>query len=64
MKKILVKFANWINKKYRTEIELSDVFTYRGHKYYIVNCSLKQEIGCIDELQIIAHKMLIESLYK
>ena len=64
MKKILVKFANWINKKYRTEIELSDIFTYRGRKYYVVNCTLKQEIGCLDELQIIAHEVLIGSLYK
>lgn len=59
MKNILLKIARWINKKYGVKVKLEDRFSFRGKLYCIVDITLKQEIGCLDELTITSHDVSV-----
>jgi hypothetical protein len=57
MRKILLKLANRIYKKYGfQEIREGQLFVFKDDIYRVVKTTLKQDVGCIDELTVKLHK--------
>lgn len=57
MRKILLKLANRIYKKYGfQEIREGQLFVFKDDIYSVVKTTLKQEVACLDELTVKLHK--------
>jgi len=57
MKKILLKIATYIFKKYDVTpiLGLSQTIIFQDHVYLITTIDLTSEWGCVDELKIKCH---------
>lgn len=57
MRKILLKLANKIYNKYAfQEIREGQLFVFKDDLYKVVRTTLKQDVGCEDELTVKLHK--------
>ena len=57
LRKLLLKIANKIYKKYSfQEIKEGQAFIFKNDIYRVVKTTLKQEVGCFDELTVKLHK--------
>ena len=57
MRKILLKLANRIYKKYGfQEIREGQLFVFKDDIYSVVKTTLKQEVACLDELTVKLYK--------
>ena len=58
IKKILLKIAYLINKKYKTiEIQFADYIKFKNDYYIIVEMSVVQKTGYINILEFKAHSL-------
>lgn len=57
IRKLLLKIANKIYNKYSfQEIKEGQLLVFKDDLYSVVKTTLKQEVGCVDELTIKLHK--------
>ena len=57
LRKLLLKIANKIYKKYSfQEIKEGQAFIFKNDIYRVVKTTLKQEVGCFDEVTVKLHK--------
>lgn len=57
IRKLLLKIANKIYNKYSfQEIKEGQLLVFKDDLYRVVKTTLKQEVGCVDELTIKLHK--------
>lgn len=68
IKKILLKFANYIFRKYNATpiFKLNQRITFQDNIYYVHSITLNKSYGCVDELKISCHGIMevLDGRYK